>query len=640
MQVYLQNRFRFITLVISIFLMVSAITRTVLLLQSLTMIEFNLGQLFSIYIIGAFYDFIAVSYLIIPFVLYLLFMPKRIFRHKIHRVVTYIFIYVLLYLVVFYAFSEWFFWNEFGVRFNFIAVDYLVYTTEVIGNIRESYPMGILLSVIAMISGLIFFILIRYKLITSLLKDKSTFKQRFYYSLFYLLLPLLFFDVVSQDYAKVSKNKYNNELAKAGLYSLFSAFRNNTLDYDTFYLKEDNTKVISNLRTLIKATVNKEKKGLLHEIKKEGLEKNYNVMMIVVESLSGEFLESLGGFKGLTPNLDGLAKESLFFDKFYATGTRTIRGMESITLSVPPTAGRSIVKRPDNHNMFSSGFIFKNKGYETKFIYGGHGYFDNMNDFFSHNGFDIIDRTDFSDEEDTFHTIWGVCDENLMDKALSEADKSYKAHKPFMSFVMTTSNHRPYDFPDGRIDMPSHSGRDAAVKYTDFAIGKFIQDAKKKPWFKNTIFVIVADHCASSAGETYLPLDKYQIPLFMYAPKILEAKRISKVSSQVDIMPTLFSLLNWSYESKFYGQDILEDTFDERALMGTYQLLGLYKDNRLSILVPGKKLYGYVPIKMNIFDTQYKDVRVPKEVEDEIISYYQGASLLHKQRLDRYDGKY
>ncbi len=640
MQAYLQNRFRFITLVIAIFLMVSAITRTVLLIQSLNMIDFSLGQLFSIYLMGAFYDFIAVSYLIIPFVLYLLFMPKRIFTHKVHRVITYVFVYVLLYLVVFYAFSEWFFWNEFGVRFNFIAVDYLVYTTEVIGNIRESYPMGILLTIIAMISGLIFFILIRYKLIRSLLKDKSTFKQRLYRSVFYLLLPLLFFDVVSQDYAKISKNQYNNELAKAGLYSLFSAFRNNTLDYDTFYLKEDNTRVVSQLRTLIKAKINKQQKGLLHEIKKEGLEKDYNVMMIVVESLSGEFLESLGGFKGLTPNLDALAKESLFFDNFYATGTRTIRGMESITLSVPPTAGRSIVKRPNNHNMFSSGFIFKNKGYETKFIYGGHGYFDNMNEFFSHNGFDIIDRTDFSDEEDTFHTIWGVCDENLMDKALSEADKSYKAHKPFMSFVMTTSNHRPYDFPDGRIDMPSHSGRDAAVKYTDFAIGKFIQDAKKKPWFKNTIFVIVADHCASSAGETYLPLDKYQIPLFIYAPKIIEAKRISKVSSQIDIMPTLFSLLNWSYESKFYGQDILANDFEERALMGTYQLLGLYKNRRLSILAPGKKLYGYAPIKMNIFDTKYKDVKVPKAVKDEIISYYQGASLLHKQGLDRYDGKY
>jgi len=206
-----------------------------------------------------------------------------------------------------------------------------------------------------------------------------------------------------------------------------------------------------------------------------------------------------------------------------------------------------------------------------------------------------------------------------------------------MSFIMTTSNHRPYDFPDGRIDMPSHSGRDAAVKYTDFAIGKFIDDAKKKPWFNNTIFVVVADHCASSSGKTDLPIDKYQIPLFIYAPEIIRPKRISKLSSQVDIIPTIFSLLNWSYESRFYGQDILADDFDERALVGTYQLLGLFKNNLLTLLSPGEKIQSYEPTQSNIFDTKYKDVNVTQEVEDEVVSYYQSASMFHKRRLDRYD---
>jgi phosphoglycerol transferase MdoB-like AlkP superfamily enzyme len=358
-------------------------------------------------------------------------------------------------------------------------------------------------------------------------------------------------------------------------------------------------------------------------------------MMIVVESLSGEFLESLNGFKGLTPNLDALSQKSLFFDKFYATGTRTVRGMEAIVLSIPPTPGRSIVKRPDNKNMFSSGFIFKNRGYETKFIYGGHGYFDNMNSFFSTNGFSIIDRNDFSDNEDTFHTIWGVCDENLLDKTLKEADKSYKNNKPFFFFVMTTSNHRPYNYPDGRIDIPSHSGREGAVKYTDYAIGKFIKDAKKKPWFNNTIFVIVADHCASSAGKTDLAIDKYQIPLFIYAPDIIKAKRILKVSGQMDIMPTLFGILNWSYKSKFYGQDILSNDFDEKALLGTYQLLGLYKNNILTLLSPGKKIKSYKPTLSTIFDTKYKSISTPKSFKDEVIYYYQGASFLHKKHLDR-----
>jgi len=614
--------------------------RSVLLIKSIDMVELTSLQLAKIYLVGAFYDFVAVSYLVIPFVVYLLLMPRKLWAHKIHKYITYIFIYVILFGLIFYSFSEWFFWDEFSVRFNFIAVDYLVYTTEVIGNIRESYPINTLLGIIALLSGLLLYILHKFNVITYILKDERKLKQRFLPALLYLAMPIIFFSSVTQAYSKVSKNQYNNELAKSGLYSLFSAFRNNTLDYESFYLTEDEDAVLSNLRT----NLNIQKQNLLkpksneitYKVIKEGEEKDYNVMLLVVESLSGEFLESLGGYKGATPNLDALVKDSMFFNNFYATGTRTVRGMESITLSVPPTAGRSIVKRPDNKGMFSSGFIFKNKGYETKFIYGGHGYFDNMNEFFSTNGFDVVDRTDFSDEEDTFHTVWGVCDEDLFNKALKEADNSYRAHKPFMSFVMTTSNHRPYDYPNGRVDVPSHTGREGAVRYTDYAINKFLKDAQDKPWFKNTIFVIVADHCASSAGKTDLPLSKYHIPMFMYAPEIIEPQVITKISSQMDLMPTLFGLLNWSYTSKFYGHDILDDTFEPKALVGTYQKLGLYKDNFLSILSPGKKIQSYAITFSNIHFTLYKEVPTENKRKDEVIAYYQGASIMHTKSLDRY----
>jgi len=641
MQKYLQNRFRFITLTFLLFLAVSAIMRTVLLIMSLDMVDITLVQILKIYAIGGFYDLVAASYLVIPFVLYLLVLPKKLWMHKIHRYITYIFIYIILFALVFYSFSEWFFWEEFGVRFNFIAVDYLVYTTEVIGNIRESYPMGILLSVIAVLAALLFYMLYKYRIITYMLKDDRRLKQRLLPALFYLALPIIFFSGVTQSYAKISKDPYNNELAKSGLYSLFSAFRNNTLDYESFYITQNENTVLSNLRMKmdpdIKNFLKPKSFDIRHQVITAGEEKDYNVMMIVVESLSGKFLKSLGGNKGITPNLDVLAEKSLFFSNFYATGTRTVRGMEAITLSLPPTPGRSIVKRPDNHQMFSSGFIFKNKGYETKFIYGGHGYFDNMNEFFSNNGFDVVDRTDFSDKEDTFHTIWGVCDENLLDKAIKEADASYKAHKPFMSFVMTTSNHRPYDYPDGRINIPSHTGRDGAVKYTDYAIGKFLRDAKDKPWFKNTIFVVVADHCAGSAGKTELPLNKYHIPMFIYAPDIVKPKVVEKISSQVDIMPTLFSILNWSYTSKFYGHDIFSPSFEERAFVGTYQKLGLYKDNVLSILSPGQKLQNYEVTKLNAFNNKYKEIQTNANKTDEIVAYYQGASTLHKKRLDRHE---
>lgn len=641
MQETLYGRFRFIALIYILFLSVSALTRTVLLIKSLGMLDLSLFELLQIYLIGAFFDFAAASYLVIPFTLYVLFVPQRLFGHSVHKYLSHVFTYVVIFALVFYSFSEWFFWDEFSVRFNFIAVDYLVYTTEVIGNIRESYPMGILLSVIAVIAAAIFWAVYRLGYINDMSKDARDFRGRLKPAVFYLMFPVIFSMGVSQELSKISQNQYTNELGKSGLYSLFSAFRNNSIDYDNFYAREDEKEMFSNLKSVLNTKnsvfVHPKENDTVRQIVNKGEEKDYNIMVITVESLSGKFLESLGGERGLTPNIDALAKKGMFFNNFYATGTRTVRGMEAITLSIPPTPGRSIVKRPDNHNMFSSGFIFKNKGYETKFIYGGHGYFDNMNEFFSNNGFDIVDRTDFTDEEDTFHTVWGVCDEDLLNKTLKEADASYKAHKPFMNFIMTTSNHRPYDYPEGRIDIPSHTGRDGAVKYTDYAIGDFLAKAKEKPWFKDTIFVIVADHCSTSAGKTELPLDKYRIPMIMYAPYIIKPQVVDKVASQIDIMPTLFNMLNWSYKSKFYGKDILDESFKERALIGTYQKLGLYKDGVLTVLSPGKKVQSYKVLKTDVFNTEYEDISTNGHVKQDAISYYQGASSLHKKRLDRYD---
>jgi membrane-anchored protein YejM (alkaline phosphatase superfamily) len=175
------------------------------------------------------------------------------------------------------------------------------------------------------------------------------------------------------------------------------------------------------------------------------------------------------------------------------------------------------------------------------------------------------------------------------------------------------------------------------VKYTDYAIGRFLKQAKQKPWFKDTIFVVVADHCASSAGKTELPLHKYHIPLFIYAPEIIAAAQVDKLSSQIDLMPTLFGLLNWSYESKFYGQDILRPDFHERALVGTYQKLGLYEDGVLTVLSPRRDVQSYQVLSHDLFSSSYKEIPNDARHEEDAIAYYQGSSLLHTKKLDRYE---
>ena len=630
----IQNRFRFISNFLVIFIVVSLITRVTLTYLTQGQIDTSMVELSKLFGIGLLYDFIAFSYYMIPFVIYLILVPRKIFNAKIHKIIALAVYFAVIYSVVFNGFSEYFFWDEFGKRFNFIAVDYLVYTHEVINNILESYPIPLLVSVILAITAFIFYLICKVgAFCEETFRDDTPFAKRALIGGSLLVFPVLFFVMFDkQTITHASHNKYNQELSKNGFYSLFSAFRHNELDYYEFYKTLADDTVLANLKNLLKREdTSIQEDGITQVSTSKKAFKKHNIMLIMVESLSASYMGTYGDDRGLTPHLDALVDKSMFFDNFYATGTRTVRGMEAVTLSLPPTPGRSIVKRPDAKGLRSAGVIFDGLGYESKFIYAGHGYFDNMNAFFSNNGFDIVDRFDFKDDEVTFANVWGVCDEDLFAKASQEADKSYAQQKPFFSFVMTTSNHRPYTYPDGKIDIPSHTGRSGGVKYTDFAIDKFLKEAKKKPWFDDTIFVIVADHNGGSAGKTSLPTYRYLIPLYLYAPKLIKPQVVHKLASQIDLMPTLLSLLGAQYRARFYGDDILSDDHKERALIGNYQKLGLLRGGVLTLLSPDASVKSLKVVKQTLDSVEYEDINTSKEDEDDAITYYQSASYLYKK---------
>ncbi len=607
----------------------------------------------GIFLVGLLYDLVNAVYFAIPIVLYLMVMPHRFFVSRWHRLVLYPLVFALSYGLVFSALAEWLFWEEFGVRFNFIAVDYLIYTHEVIGNIRESYPVPLLLSIVGVAAALIF-VLIRPRLeavIASMRQQDplsvprdSRLVARLGAGAAFLLLPILLFFIVNGALLGAAfDNRYEKELAENGIYQLFSAFRNNSLDYATFYKNMDEKAAFTGLRTLLKTKnsryVDDNPTDIERVLTSVAPEKRHNVVLIMVESLSAEYLGSCGNTAGLTPNLDALVKDGLLFNRLYATGNRTVRGMEAVTLSVPPTPGQSIVKRPNNANMFSLGFVFRDKGYDTRFFYGGFGYFDNMNAFFGGNGFDVTDRSNLSAEEISFSNIWGVCDEDILGRALREFDQSASQKKPFFGYVMTTSNHRPFTYPEGKIDIPSKTGRSGGVKYTDYAIGRFIDEARHHSWFNNTIFVIVADHCAGSAGRQELPVHSYHIPLIFYGPGIIKPGVNSTLASQIDLGPTLFGLLKWQYHSKFFGKDILASDFTPRAYIGNYQRLGYLEGGYLAILNERQGIAQYQVVSETMQDAVLVPVAEKKELSEKAICSYQGASLLYQRGLDRWSGE-
>lgn len=585
---------------------------------------------------------IVTAFLLIKTILFglLLFLPK--YRHKIRFWLFSFVIFLYVVLILQNAISEYFFWNEFGVRYNFIAVNYLVYTNEVIGNIMESYPVIPLFSALFIIAGLVtYFIVKRSK---NYIESIPAFIQKVQiFGVYLLLFGLSLLAIPSLSAKENSQNIFANELQANGLYKFYIAFMKSELDYLKFYKTVPNNEAFAQLKQQI-PTISGE--TTLRQIKNEAAENHKNVVLITIESYSAEFMKMYGNEGNITPFLDSLSTKSLVFTNLYAVGNRTVRGLEAVTLCFPPTAGESVVKRDDNKNKFSTGSVFKQKGYAVKFMYGGDSFFDNMGDFFAGNRYEIVDKKTFEPNEITFANIWGVCDEDMYNKAIKEMNKEAAANKPFFNHIMTVSNHRPFTYPNGKIDIPGDAkSRDGGVKYTDFAMKKFFEMAQKQPWFNNTVFVILADHCASSAGKTELPADKYRIPAMIYSPGFIEPRKYTNLMSQIDVMPTLFGILNFEYKSKFFGQDVLKPDYQPRALIATYQDLGLIKDNILTVISPKQTVKQFqLTLKPNQkvapeFQIFYDQIPLKKEKTDlvfETISYYQTASdMLNKKKYQK-----
>lgn len=581
-------------LLVKILLFFALLTRVLLLAYNILLVEPDINYL-QILASGFINDLVMICYFT-PFILLFRIIGNILQINRLF-LVRYFWVTLVMFLLLFNLIGEVMFYDEFKSRYNFIAVDYLVYTHEIIGTLRAEINLELALFCLALIS-----LLLTWFLRNHILQQNGYLKNILGLTISFMMVFILDYSYKPELFEY--KNRYEEELSKNGLYQLFSAFRNNELDYDKFYIKQNPEEALNTILPLTNLSKDSKPK-LISDFKK------HNVVLILVESLSAEFLSEFGRQDNITPYLDKLSEQSMFFTNFYATGTRTVRGIEAVTMSVPPTPGASIVKRPKNAGLPNIADIFIENKYDVKFIYGGYSYFDNMRDFFSNNGYGIVDRSNLSSDEISFANIWGVADEDLFKLTIKEIDKSYAKNNNFFHFLLTTSNHRPYDFPDNRIDL-KQGRRAASVKYTDYAIGEFLETAKTKPWFDNTIFIILADHCASSAGKVSLPVDKYHIPLFIYAPKIIKPQKINHLSSQIDVAPTLYNLLG--YEGKFFGQNMITKN-PHRAFMGTYQLLGYLKNDKLAILAPNdfegkifsKDDYKPIPKSDKLFEDLIKE---------------------------------
>ena len=365
---------------------------------------------------------------------------------------------------------------------------------------------------------------------------------------------------VNPSTVALSKDPLFNELALSSAYTaLYAVYETRLESAGGFrYAEMDEDSVFSEVHANMdecETGFQSEAFPTLHmQISSAPLDKPKNLVIIIEESLGAEFVGSLGGLD-LTPNLDDLANEGIWFENLYATGTRSVRGLEAIVSGFTPTPARSVVKLPKSQrNFFTLAGLLGQAGYETSFIYGGEAQFDNMRRFFMNNGFDrVIDEKNY--EHPVFTGSWGVSDEDLFNRAHEEFDKDHS--KPFFSLVFSSSNHSPFQYPDGRIE-PFDKEKNTvnnAVKYADYALGRFIRMAKKSNYWSDTVFLVVSDHNSRVYGSEIIPLERFHIPGVILGGSIVPGHFVP-VASQIDMAPTLLSLIGITAEHPMIGHDL------------------------------------------------------------------------------------
>jgi phosphoglycerol transferase MdoB-like AlkP superfamily enzyme len=316
-------------------------------------------------------------------------------------------------------------------------------------------------------------------------------------------------------------------------------------------------------------------------------QKPLNLVIILQESMGATFVESLGGV-AVTPELEQLKSQGIWFEQLYATGTRSVRGIEAVVAGYLPTPAQSVVKLSNSQQNFATiASILQQQGYQTQFVYGGEAHFDNMRSFFTGNGFrQIVDQNNMPNAK--FVGSWGASDEDVFDAAHQQLLQLQQQAKPFFSLIFTSSNHEPFEFPDDRItlyEQPKNTVNNA-VKYADWAMAKFIRQAQKSAYWQNTLFLIVADHDNRVYGSNLIPVEKFQIPGLILGGAVTPAT-ISTLSSQIDLAPTLLSMMGVSSCHPLLGRDLSMDNHSPgRALLQFDNYFALMEPDQLTILKP------------------------------------------------------
>ena len=510
-----------------------------------------------------------------------------------------------LWLMLFLEISTPAFVTEYGVRPNRLYVEYLIYPKEVLSMLWAGRKGELLLAVIfsgAVLGG-------GWWLSGRLVRDLS-FPRWYWRPAFALLILAVGFlgarsslghRALNPAMVAFADDPLVNALTVNSAYSLFFAIKQMGAEEDAsqFYGKMADHQVLDIVREesgrpLGDFTSADLPSQTFNTASYQGKPKN--LVILLQESLGAQFVGSLGGLPP-TPNIDALSKEGWAFEQLYATGTRSVRGIEAVLTGFTPTPAQAVVKLGKSQtNFFTIADLLKQRGYDTSFIYGGESHFDNMRSFFLGNGFTtIVEQKDF--DNPVFKGSWGASDEDLMAKADETFKALHKEGKPFFSLVFSSSNHDPFEFPDNRIalyEQPKQT-RNNAAKYADYAVGEFFKKARASDYWKDTLFLVIADHDSRVGGASLVPIPRFHIPGVILGDGIAPRKD-PRIVSQIDMAPTLLSLMGISADYPMLGKDLTRMPADwpGRAIMQYDKNFALMRGKDVVILQPERAPEGFI----------------------------------------------